>query len=254
MKVTAIAPSAPLAPFVREFTVIETDEEVVRTLMPNAGLIVGFRFGGSARQLDRSPLAPFPHATIAGARTTARRMETSAGGGAIFAAFHEGGAAHFFAEPLHELFADTRSLDDLVPHRCVDEVQSRIAEADDRVAVFEEFLLARKRERAIDSIVDAAIHAIRRTHGALRIRDLARHLGISQDPLEKRFRAHVGTSPKQLASILRLQRAIAAIRAGSSLTRASIDAGYFDQSHFNREFRAMTGHSPTRLFASGETC
>jgi DNA-directed RNA polymerase specialized sigma24 family protein len=50
----------------------------------------------------------------------------------------------------------------------------------------------------------------------------------------------VGASSKQLATILRLRRAIQASRQGESLTRLSIDAGYFDQPHFVREFRSYT--------------
>jgi AraC-like DNA-binding protein len=32
------------------------------------------------------------------------------------------------------------------------------------------------------------------------------------------------------------------------------EAGYADQSHFNREFRAVTGSSPTRFFGGVEHC
>jgi methylphosphotriester-DNA--protein-cysteine methyltransferase len=82
----------------------------------------------------------------------------------------------------------------------------------------------------------------------------ARHLGLSHDPLEKRFRRAVGASPKQYASIIRLRRVVQALQSGVSFTRASIDAGYFDQAHFNRHFRAVTGEAPGRFFDSGVYC
>jgi transcriptional regulator GlxA family with amidase domain len=87
--------------------------------------------------------------------------------------------------------------------------------------------------------VSAAVRTIRAMHGVVRIAALARALGIAQDPLEKRFRAMIGASPKQYAEILRLRRAIESYHSGASLTRASIEAGYFDQPHFNRDFRAV---------------
>ncbi|MBL8953344.1 MAG: helix-turn-helix transcriptional regulator, partial [Myxococcaceae bacterium] len=77
-----------------------------------------------------------------------------------------------------------------------------------------------------------------------RITALAKQLGLELDALEKRFRAVVGSTPKQFASVVRLQRAVAAYRRGASLTQAAFDAGYFDQSHFIRAFRAATGEAP----------
>lgn len=41
---------------------------------------------------------------------------------------------------------------------------------------------------------------------------------------------------------------------GASLTRLSAEAGYFDQSHFIREFRAVTGEAPGRFFGNGDHC
>jgi AraC-like DNA-binding protein len=40
----------------------------------------------------------------------------------------------------------------------------------------------------------------------------------------------------------------------TKLTRLAVDAGYFDQSHFIREFRAFTGTAPRRFFQSVEHC
>ena len=257
MKVTSLKPGDRLAPFVRDFTVVETDVEATRVLMPDTALMLGIRFSGSATQLDADPPGPLPDATIAGLRTTARLMRTSARGGIVLAAFREGGAAQFLDLPFHELHGETAALDDLIARAEVDRVQSRIAEATGharRVAIFEEFLLARQRPRTADRVVAEAVALIRRTRGTVRIGELARHLGISRDPLEKRFRRAVGASPKQYASILRLRHVVRALQSGASFTRASIDAGYFDQAHFNRHFRAVTGTAPGRFFDDGAYC
>jgi AraC-like DNA-binding protein len=87
-----------------------------------------------------------------------------------------------------------------------------------------------------------------------RVGDLADDLDVGLDSLEKRFRQAVGASPKQLATITRLRHAVESYRPGESLTRLSLDAGYFDQSHFIREFRAFTGTPPRRFFATNEHC
>jgi AraC-like DNA-binding protein len=301
MRVTAIAPSARLAPFVRTFTVVEAAEESTRVLIPDTGLVLGLRYAGSAELLRGAgngnangngsgngnghghfeAAVRMPDASVTGMRETVRRMRTSAGGGAIFAMFQPGGAAPFFAEPLHELFGETVPLDDLSnpspagvsarAQRERDEIERAVerltAAADDatRVKIVEEYLLARYLRRAAaapqngkpapkDVLIAEAVRAIRAARGAIRIAPLAKTLGIGLDRLEKRFRAAVGTSPKQLASLIRLRRAIESYRPDVSLASLSADAGYFDQSHFTREVRAVTGEPPQRFFRTREHC
>jgi hypothetical protein len=120
VRVEAIQPSERLAPFVRQFTVVEAEQETTRVLVPDAGIVVGLRYGGSASLLENGTATRLPDATIAGMRATVRRMRTSAGGGVILAVFHEGGAAPFFAPLLHELFGAMLPLDDLLPRGEVD--------------------------------------------------------------------------------------------------------------------------------------
>jgi len=83
---------------------------------------------------------------------------------------------------------------------------------------------------------------------------LARDLGVSQEVLEKRFRRRVGATPKQFASILRFRRAIAVHRPGRDLGSLALEAGYYDQAHFNRQFRFVTGSAPGALLTSEEYC
>ncbi len=119
--------------------------------------------------------------------------------------------------------------------------------------MFEAFLLARLRPGPTDPLVASAVRAIGEARGQLRIRALARRLGISQDPFEKRFRRVVGASPKQLESLLRLRHAIESYRPGASLTRLAQEAGYFDQSHFSRELRAAPASLPAASCAREST-
>lgn len=38
------------------------------------------------------------------------------------------------------------------------------------------------------------------------------------------------------------------------MTRLSMEAGYADQAHFNREFRSATGETPQQFFGAGAYC
>jgi AraC-like DNA-binding protein len=257
MRTTVVAPSRQLAPFVRTFTFVETDERATRVLVPDGTSIAGFRFGGHACVVDERGVVRMPDASFAGLRGTARRMRTSAGGGVVLASFRAGAAAAFFRAPQDELYGDTVPLDVLAPRGAVEETAERVREARDhaaRVAAFEAFLLARLDPARVDPLVTEAARQVAADPAGVRAAPLARALGLSQDRLEKRFRRAVGTTPKQLASILRLRRAVEAYRAGVTLTRTAAVAGYSDQSHFNRAFRAATGSTPRAFFGAGEHC
>ncbi|AGC42908.1 AraC family transcriptional regulator [Myxococcus stipitatus DSM 14675] len=247
------SPSGPLAPFVSSIIVAEGGPEMTRTLLPLSGIVLGIGFRGSATQIDERSEHVLPNALIQGMGSLARRIRGSANGGSVLVTFSEVGAAQFFKGPLHELFNAFQPLDDLVPRAEVDRLSARLAEAgtlEARAALVEQFLSLRLSAKAPDPMVVAAVRAIRMAQGSLRMGALARSLHISQDALEKRFRRIVGTTPKHFASILRLRQVIDAYHPGASLSDLSLDAGYFDQSHFHREFRHVTGDAPRRFFAS----
>ena len=245
-----IAPSARLAPFVERFTIVESREEATRVLLPECGLILGVRYAGAATQLDGGRAIRLPDTTLTGILGAARRMRTHAGGGIVLAQFTPTGAAAFFRVPLVELFGTTAALDALVSRAEVERLGDQVASGHDRaarVAVLEAFLAGRLLPDPLDPVAAAAVRAIGAAHGAVRIASLAGALGISQDPLEKRFRRAVGASPKQLASLVRVRHAIAIGQRGESWSRVALEAGYFDQSHFIRDFKWVVGRPPGSL-------
>src|SRR5262249_52223407 len=255
--VKKIPPSPALAPFVRTFEVVETRDGMTRTLLPETGLIIGFRYSGSATLHEGASARVLPSAVVTGLRRSARRMQTSPGGGMILAKFREGRAARFFGHPLHELFGESRPLDELVRPGEVARASDRIAEArtlEERIALLEQFLRALWRPGEPDRLVLRAGGAIDGDPASVRIGALARHFRISQDALENRFRRAVGAPPKQLASLVRFRRAMALLRSGVSLTQLGFEAGYSDQSHFIRECRRVTGEPPGRFLDSARDC
>ena len=49
---------------------------------------------------------------------------------------------------------------------------------------------------------------------------------------------------------MRFERAVEHLRAGADLADLALDCGYYDQAHFNRDFRAFTGATPTAFRAA----
>jgi AraC-like DNA-binding protein len=177
-------------------------------------------------------------------------MHMPTNGVTVVAAFRPLGAAQFLALPLHEVFGAMVPLAEFVHPADIREVEDHLVAARDaraHAAILDAFLVRRLRAGGEDSLARAAVDRITMAGGNIRIQTLARELGTSVDPLEKRFRRVVGASPKQFASIVRFRRAIAAQGSGRTLAEVAHASGYFDQSHFVREFRAFTGEPPSRF-------
>ena len=79
------------------------------------------------------------------------------------------------------------------------------------------------------------------------VADLAADVGWSRRHLTHRFREQVGLPPKVMARVLRFQRAVGLLAGGAGLAGAASACGYYDQAHLNREFRALSGCTPTEL-------
>jgi AraC-like DNA-binding protein len=79
------------------------------------------------------------------------------------------------------------------------------------------------------------------------IADVARRLGISHGHLDRVFLRHVGLTPRAYARIARLRAVLAGVDVFGSVTWADVaaDAGWFDQSHFIRDFKRHTGVTPS---------
>lgn len=76
---------------------------------------------------------------------------------------------------------------------------------------------------------------------------LARRVGLSPSRLMHVFTTSIGIPLRPYLAWLRLQRAAAAIVAGSTLTEAAAFAGFADSAHMSRSFRRAFGMPPSGL-------
>jgi AraC-like DNA-binding protein len=79
-----------------------------------------------------------------------------------------------------------------------------------------------------------------------RVENVAERFGIGVRALQRLFSQFVGVSPKWVIKRYRLHEAVERLDAGApvSFARLAADLGYFDQTHFIKDFRALIGRSP----------
>ncbi|WP_345811205.1 AraC family transcriptional regulator [Paraburkholderia sp. PREW-6R] len=76
--------------------------------------------------------------------------------------------------------------------------------------------------------------------------DMALAAGLSPFHAARLFTRTTGLSPHAWRNQVRLQRALAPLRAGVPVTEVAAASGFTDQSHFTRHFRRMFGVPPGR--------
>jgi AraC family transcriptional regulator of adaptative response/methylated-DNA-[protein]-cysteine methyltransferase len=80
---------------------------------------------------------------------------------------------------------------------------------------------------------------------------LARRIGVSPYHLQRTFRRLVGLTPREYADACRLDRAKRALRKGSRVTIAVVDAGYGSGSRFYERAAPLLGMSPATYRRGG---
>jgi AraC-like DNA-binding protein len=126
----------------------------------------------------------------------------------------------------------------------------------DRIAVLTRFLMAKAdAPRQHDSLVAQSLWLI---HGSVgtRVRDLFKHVHVSERQFERRFARVTGVRASFYLRIRRFQEAVRLMKAGQfeRLSDIAYDLGYTDQSHFIKDTREFTGYTPKRLSRAVEDC
>lgn len=111
-------------------------------------------------------------------------------------------------------------------------------------------------EKRLDAIsvrhpgIIASIHHIIRMQGVVNIDDLVQRNFLSQRQFERNFKTVTGFSPKMFSRIVRFENCIDLYLKGDvSLTEIAYTFGYYDQSHFIRDFKEFAGEHPSAYFS-----
>jgi AraC-like DNA-binding protein len=249
MRLQRFHPAIALKPYIREFVLIETDEATDSMVIPDTSLVLSLRYRGIVKNAAET----LPDVVISGLRRSVRHFVYAPQTVNFLIIFKEGGIAAFTRMPANELFDESVSAENLFLRSALERLQEQLMQAGtdaERVRQVEAFLFGHLVNTKQDTLIGNAVQLIRQHNGIIRIDKLASSLYLSKDPFEKRFRGLVGSTPKQYASIIRLRGLIQNYPTYSSLTEASYEAGYFDQSHFIKDFRLFTGRSPKEFFQS----
>lgn len=117
----------------------------------------------------------------------------------------------------------------------------------DRIRLLDNFFLREiDRKANIDPLIVQAVQYVNSRDGILSIESLLKTLAVNERTLERKFKLHVGITPKRFVDVVRLTSSAKRMQriTGRQLTGVAYESGYFDQAHFIKEFKKYTGITP----------
>ncbi len=153
--------------------------------------------------------------------------------------------------PMHELKDTYLTSDILFSASEQAELKDRLLAAPDVetiVRTMEHFLASRVYPERVDERVPFAASMIR-DHEGLTMDDWSRAVCLSPRGFRKLFRQQVGVPPTYYKKINRFNRAARHLVEvpDPSLTEVAYRHGYYDQAHFIKDFRALSGITPSQF-------
>jgi AraC-like DNA-binding protein len=167
----------------------------------------------------------------------------------IAVCFYPGAAYRFFGLSMQELSDSATELSQLWG-RIAGEMEEKIAGAatdQERIDIVQDYLQRQFIQQAeLNGQMAHSIQIANDMKGLLSVRQLADESHISERQLHRRFMRYLGISPKEYLSMNRFLHSLVQLKKQplSSLTDIAYESGYYDQAHFNHEYRVFAGLSP----------
>lgn len=249
--------SSFLQPFVECYFIWENNlainHPVIVESPPNGYASMVFNYGESYQVFnEKNQAISTPKNFISGQSTKSYQLQIKGKIGMIGIVFRPAAINTLFGLPMYEFSNMRMNLNDVLGKE-IDQIQDTIAEAkthQERIVILDNYLIIKilKSEKRPDR-TDYTANLIIEKKGIINVSELMDDLYVCRRQFERQFLQKVGISPKYYARIRRIGY-LCSVMANQ---RWQIDdwqdliyqSGYYDQSHFIKEFTAFTGKSPS---------
>lgn len=187
---------------------------------------------------------------VAGLQTKPTNVEGYGTSKMLVVQFKTLGAFIFLNDPLHYYTDNYISLDNIF-NKEANETWEQLQEAQslNEKFLFVENFLYRKllTNKLPNKKLISTIEILLDNRTNLSINEICKQFNISRKHLNNLSKEYAGVSPKMLSSLNRLQTTLKTISSSKSdkLTNVAYELEYFDQAHFNNDFKRFTNIKPT---------
>jgi len=249
MKIDNLRPHKQLQQYIDRYWLWE-DERDLPIIVPGTGTELMFHFHESITAYSNQYDIRIPNCHILSPRYVAYHVKTTGRIGFIAVRFRAGAFRNFCNEPISEmidLFIDVRHI---WGQQGID-FGNKVIDAkslEQRIFIIETFLMKclhcfNKQERWIDYLVDKIYYG----HNDVKLSEISDEIAISNRHFQRKFKECVGVSPKAFQRIARFESVLKylLLNKKSDYLHTVLDRGYYDQSHFIKDFKAFTGEYPS---------
>lgn len=136
------------------------------------------------------------------------------------------------------------------------ETERRIREMNDpeqMIREIEKYFLNRMNPGLKEMQIITTIKFLYNDPAQLKIEILKEKTGMDYKQLERSFRKFVGVQPKHFINMIKFNFAAKQMyeQPEKPLTQIALDSGYYDQSHFIKNFKQFSGQNPKNYFHNG---
>ena len=249
-----IPPSPLLAPYVKNYWLLKavSDSASLQRTVPTGMMSLIFHRGNRLFSVYENEL--HPRAFLNGHESTFADLRYTGQINMISVVFRPAGVRAFFNLPIiktNNLRLTAGDMED----KELSQLENSLTSTEDEqlcVLLIEQFLLKRLTRLAEHNLnrIEAAIRLI--NSGQTDVSVLADASCLSRKQFNRIFSEYVGSNPKEFSRTVRFQRALHILETGSqiSMTALAYECGYFDHSHMIKEFKALSGYTPTEYIAA----
>jgi AraC-like DNA-binding protein len=259
MNYQTFEPSPSLATRVKCYWTLEHPKEETpekQTIVPDGCMEMIFHYGDPYKQYTEEGTTIIqPRCFVIGQLTRPLEIAPTGETGIFSVRFHPNGFLPFATIPIKELENTAVSLISLFG-TAGQEIEQSILTANstsDRIKRIETFLLTHlSHAKTVDHIIKSTIETILTANGQLSIDQLSKKNNVSRRQLERKFASTIGLSPKQLSKTIRLQATLKMLlsKKFTSLTSLAYEHQYYDQAHFIKDFKELTGFTPKEFYGN----
>lgn len=240
-----IAPPPSLKNYVSHFWTLEsrTDAPSPRTFTVMSNGIPGLIFQENPEVFTGFGDERLPQLFVFGQATRAGQLHGAGDFRTLGVNFRPTALRSLFGLNANELTDENIRVSDLVTTSLSEQLLN-CSSVQQQVACLSTFLLAQADRHGCEN--KKLDHAVSGLQQGKKLPHVLHDLHLSGRSLERLFLAHIGITPILYARICRFQTSISLLRQGRfrSLTDIAYSLGYFDQSHFIRDFKLFSGVNP----------
>ncbi len=218
------------------------------SLIPDGSIELMFNFGDNYAELQHGQKKIVKGSHVIGIRKQSLHISQTNKQHFFSIRFKLGGTYPFFNIPTN-LFAGAFFEVDTLLGRDYLLLEEQLWESptnEKRVEIAELFLLKRLHSHAKDYDFVSRCSGMLLANNHPSVQALAKDAGTNYKALERKFKKVLGLTPAELIKIKRFNKAVLSMYAcrHSSLTGIAYESGYYDQSHFIREFKQLAHYTP----------